>query len=122
MGTDDVDKWALLVAKLISDTRSRTVKWRNLTDGSTLEPISLALGNAPLKSYFANFDDKGFRMDLANEKEGGLVRRAWRLSIASSDGKVVKRLPSTSALSDLARAIEDQLSQVDEFLDKYLKS
>lgn len=124
MATDDDDKWPRLVAKLIADTRGRQVKWTaaGSEQSNNALIIALAQSTGPHKSYVAPFEDKGFKMDLMTEKDGLVTKRLWRLSIATPDGKVIKQLPVSSGLGDLARAIEDQVAQVDEFLDKYLKS
>lgn len=123
MAADDEDKWVRLVAKLISDTRGRQIKWKPLPLDSTVgAAIAVASGKNPLTTYFASVGEKGFRMDLVDEREGLVTKRGWRLSIASAEGKPIKRLPISSGLSDLVRAIEDQIAQVDEFLDQYLKS
>lgn len=120
MAAEDDDKWTRVVAKLITDTRGRHVKWTSLTSDST-NALAITLAQAT-SSYLASIDDKGFRMDYVTEREGALSKRMWRLSIVNAQGALIKRVPVTSGLSDLARAIQDQIAQVDEFLDKYLSS
>lgn len=127
MAIDD-EKWIRLVAKLIADTQDRRVRWKLFTplpeDPSAGIAALLAaqdsVGGRISATYLALVDDRAFRLD-AYEGMGLLsFGSSYRLSIAKPDGKILRKVPVTSGLTDLMRAIDDQLAQVDEFVENYL--
>lgn len=120
---NDEDRWTRLVGKLIADTRSRKIRWTAISVPSATATggFSSLIAKRVLTSHFANFEEKGFRLDQIEELGASFTRQvSFALSIADAEANRIKQLPASSGLNDLYRAIEDQISQVDEFLDKYL--
>jgi hypothetical protein len=122
----DNEKWTRVVAKLIVDTRKRTIKWKLFaaSDPTTSENSLAAIMARPVKIYLAEFNEQAFRLEIhelnALSSFGKPPGPTYKLSIAKSDGTVLRLIPITSGLFDLAQAIDDQLSQVDEFVMRYL--
>jgi hypothetical protein len=122
MATED-DKWPRLLAKLIADTRDRSVRWKAVPVGAARDnsgPSTLGI-STNVASYFADLGDRGFRLDVGEVRGGFFAGATQTLSIAMPDGRAIKKLPIRAGLVDLQRAIEDQIAQVDEFIENYLK-
>jgi len=120
----DNERWTRVVAKLIVDTRQRSIRWRLISDthrGSE-NSLSSVIGRQR-KVYLAEFNEQAFHFEVlhpspwATVKDSGIT---YKLGIANQEGIVLRPIPITSGLADLAQAIEDQLSQVDEFVTRFL--
>jgi hypothetical protein len=132
---NDSEKLNRLVAKLISDTRSRQVRWRaiqkmvsalsNVNTPMAALGIRGAIEAQPTMSYIASLDEsRGFRLDSVDHLRGGggllALLRPHTLHICDRDGRSVKELGVTTGLNDLYAAILDQIVGADEFIDTYL--
>ena len=122
----DNEKWTRVVAKLIVDTRQRGIRWQLFSDSLRGSEGGLAsVVSRQRKVYLAEFNEQAFHFEVlhpspwATVKESGI---SYKLSIATREGVVLRSIPITSGLSDLAQAIEDQLSQVDEFVTRFLNN
>jgi hypothetical protein len=117
----DQEKWTRLIAKLIADTQNRKIVWRELAVPEPTTGNLLAFALNQTSTYLAEFYGQAFRFDV--QKPGSLARdpaQAFKLSIATKDGTVLRIVPVTSGLSDLRQTVEDQVSKVDEFVARYL--
>lgn len=121
----DNEKWTRVVAKLIVDTRNRNIRWKlfaTSAPASTQNSLAAMMAR-PVTVYLAEFNEQAFRLEVQqvntmfSEKPNSPT---YKLSIAKSDGIILRIIPITSGLPDLAQAIDDQLSQVDEFVARYL--
>lgn len=120
----DNERWTRVVAKLIVDTRNRSIRWK-LFDVSTPTPTENRLAALMIPTgtnYLAEFNDQAFRLEVhqPNAFSIGKTTPTYKLSIAKTNGTVLRPIPITSGLADLAQAIDDQLSQIDEFVTRYL--
>lgn len=131
---NESDKLNRLVAKLISDTRSRQIRWRavqkvasalsNLNNPPTLSLRGAMEAQATMRHIAIVDENRGFRldsMDLSRSGAGLLgLFRPHTLHICDHDGRSVKELAVTTGLNDLYAAVLDQIVGADEFIDDYL--
>ncbi len=131
---NESDKLNRLVAKLISDTRSRQVRWRAVQkvtgalsslNNPTTAGLRVAMdAHAPQQHVAAVDENRGFRLDSVDTSRSGVgllgLLRPYTLHICDRDGRSVKELYVTTGLNDLYAAILDQIVGADEFIDNYL--
>ena len=120
----DNEKWTRVVAKLIVDTRNRSIRWKifDISAPTSTENSLAALMARSVTNYLAEFNGQAFRLEVhqINAFSIGKPATTYKLSIANSNGVILRLIPITSGLADLAQAVDDQLSQVDEFVTRYL--
>lgn len=128
------EKLNRLVAKLISDTRARQIRWQlkqGLASGLTNQPSPLATlslratidAQSTLQHVALVDENRGFRLDSNDNPRGGGLLALFSphtLYICDREGRAIKELSVTTGLNDLYAAIKDQIVGADEFIDGYL--
>ncbi|MFT7381128.1 MAG: hypothetical protein ACI9Z3_001010 [Roseivirga sp.] len=112
-----------LILKLIQETQSGEIKWRE----STKVPSSInsleKLINSP---YLTNVKDKVIRIfkyeyRFYTDHDEFTTSEAFKLEFTNSDAsKSLYSFPNYNQIEDLYTEVQRQVSGVDEFLDKYL--
>jgi hypothetical protein len=118
------EKWTRLLAKLIVDTQTGAIKWKGVAVEKLKpeNPSNNLLFNLVASietTYLCSVGEHAFRFDVLFQSPFSKTV-PYSLNISDLSGRVLKRVPIQAGLDSLSRAITDQISGVDEFLDKYL--
>ena len=111
-----------IVSKLINDTRSGILEWRESDVGFELDAGEKIVG----KAYFTELNNRFLRIYKYKYKSYlDIDKWSWgegyKLEFTDINGNSEWKFPSANSIADLYDSVTYQISDVDNFLDDYLE-
>ena len=127
----DQDRFILVVAKLLELTQQKKLRWS--TDPATSDPLGTPEAEREVRNaYMAHYEGRRLRIYEKLVPINSLRRLAtgqretlkvWRpvLELSESSGQGWWPFPKLDSIADLMRAVQYQVSGVDDFVERVLK-
>lgn len=127
----DNDRFLAAIAKLIELTQKKSLRWKSASAFEAGLKEMNALGAEPecRKIFITNYSGRQLRiyersMIIPKAVAGRTPLKGWRptLELAEPNGQGWWSFPKSDSIGDLLRAVQYQISGVDDFVEHLLKS